>query len=638
MAEWWESYPVANKNVAAPTSAPAEDWWSAYPVAEAPKERSTLENIGRQAGLTGRYLLEGPSEGIGGLADVIVRGAQEMPLAVAGRKLSQALGLPTERYRPNAGQVGEAVANAIGLPSPETDQEKIVAVASKAAIGGGVGAALAGKAAATGSQIAKTMAAAPGTQMASAAAGGAASEGVRQGGGGAGEQMAASLAASLIPGAMSSAAREAKRLAQLGKTPIPQEAAEVIAEGLKRNVPVTTSDLMPPKTFAGKNAQSAGATMPIIGRGKQLAEQQASREMAIQDFAKEVGADVPDLESKIVQNVFKNRGLNIAQSSAIKENISTELASAGGVPMPKAVEEIKGMIKELKKLEQDGAVPEAIKFLEGRVRAFGSGKDFPTTNKELKIVGAKIKDQSMSTIKGLLDDLAKPVYAAAKEDMGEFIKRKGRPGQYDEWTGANKDLSDSIDELQSATLKSMLKTGDIVPEKVRPLLMSKRPSEQKLLYSQLDEEGRGHTRAFHVSEAIKAAEKGGPNAFATYMRNHKDQIDVFFRGSDKQKLKAFERLISKTRYAQEAPVFTATGVQNKLPVLGAALVGMFGSVGAGAAVAATIGGMARVYESPKMRDALLRLAATKKNSPGESAAIGRIAALLQAEEPQEEKK
>lgn len=144
-----------------------------------------IANIPRQFGLTARYGMEG----IGGIVD---------DLAAPFRAGVNAL-LPDE-YAAQPGLATKA-ADFIGLPTPETSQERIVGDASRLIAGSMVPLSLASKvekvATGTTKAVSSALAANPLQQVVSAGAAGGAGGYVRETGGNEGSQLAASLAAGL---------------------------------------------------------------------------------------------------------------------------------------------------------------------------------------------------------------------------------------------------------------------------------------------------------------------------------------------------------------------------------------------------------------------------------------------------------
>lgn len=124
------------------------------------EQLSLFDSLSRQAGLTGRYIIEGGADLAGIAAD---------PVAAA---LHYA-GVPN---MVSTGALGRSVADSIGLPKPENPVERIVAVPSKLLVGtGGIvkgATSAASNMSNSGRSIMEFLAARPGLQAASAAGAG----------------------------------------------------------------------------------------------------------------------------------------------------------------------------------------------------------------------------------------------------------------------------------------------------------------------------------------------------------------------------------------------------------------------------------------------------------------------------------
>jgi len=105
-----------------------QDWLKPTEKAK-PPERTFMQNLGRQAGLTGRYA----AEGVAGALDPINAGvnlAANAPNMVTGRPYKQFVGKPSEAVSSGL--------DALGVPKPETPGEKMVGEGSKIIAGAGV--------------------------------------------------------------------------------------------------------------------------------------------------------------------------------------------------------------------------------------------------------------------------------------------------------------------------------------------------------------------------------------------------------------------------------------------------------------------------------------------------------------------
>lgn len=166
-----------------------------------------VADVPRQLGLTGRYALEG----VGSMADMVTA-----PI----RAGLNGLGM---NIKPGVGQV---LANGLGLPQPQTADERVVGDASRMVAGGlvplGAGAALAKGGSGVAQGVGRMMAANPVQQLASAGAAGAAGGYTRETGGNESSQLLASLAAGIAtPFAMNGAAKLGQAAQGLRARPAP---------------------------------------------------------------------------------------------------------------------------------------------------------------------------------------------------------------------------------------------------------------------------------------------------------------------------------------------------------------------------------------------------------------------------------
>ena len=151
---------------------------------------SLMDRIGRQAGLTARYGLEGVGSAFD-LAQAPVRGLMN-------------LALPENRQLQPV-SVGGSISDALGLPQPENATERVVGDISRAVAGVGSGAGIAGAVSpitSFGKGIAQTLKANAPTQLSSAAGGGAGAGVTRELGGGEFAQMIGGLAGGFGGGAL----------------------------------------------------------------------------------------------------------------------------------------------------------------------------------------------------------------------------------------------------------------------------------------------------------------------------------------------------------------------------------------------------------------------------------------------------
>jgi hypothetical protein len=188
--------------------------------AEAVPTRSVPEELVRQAGLTGRHVLEGVGDTADLLASPVRAGLNAMGMDIQGRS-------------------GKTLADYLKLPQPETPTERVVGDVSRLVAGSAGVVGTAGKAAsaATGTtqKVLQALAARPGLQAASAVGAGAAGGATREAGGGELAQLVASLVGGVAaPMAVSGGMRVATAVKDRLK---PKQVAEHIDQIINEALP-----------------------------------------------------------------------------------------------------------------------------------------------------------------------------------------------------------------------------------------------------------------------------------------------------------------------------------------------------------------------------------------------------------------
>lgn len=390
---------------------------------------------------------------------------------------------------------------------------------------------------------------------------------------------------------------------------------EIVKQGAEAGVPVMTSDVLPPSTFAGKMAQQTAEKIPLAGTG-------AAREIQ-QDFRTEAVGEIADKYgefsySRIIDSLkAKSSGVKKAAGNTLQRT-GEKLDGVGEIPTSNTKEAIQLAKDELTKSGVIGS-SSAVDDLQTLINAIDEAPQTFTTLKENRTAFRDImqgadkaeRSQLPSRAKSLLNKVAKGM----TDDMEQFAKQNLSPKEFASWKKANAVYADEAQKLTKSKLKNVLDKGDVTPESVKGMLFSKNKSEMDTLYKSLGQSGRQNARAAIVSQIVDNVSRraGGmtPNAFATEMSKFKPQIDTFFKGKERKQLEGLERLLNSTRRAQDAAVTTPTGQQ----VLGAGtLAAAATDLGVTTLTGGTVGAIARLYESAPVRDALLRLASVPKGS------------------------
>jgi hypothetical protein len=396
-------------------------------------------------------------------------------------------------------------------------------------------------------------------------------------------------------------------------TPSPENAS-LLAQSAEYNVPVMTTDVMPPSTLAGKMARSTGEKIPIVGTGQARAEQQELRQEAVQQFVDKYQS--PSYQDIVTSLKNKSKGVK-SSAGSILGNTGEKLDAIGDIPTTRTTDAIDAAVTELTKPNvraDQSAIDEltALKELMDKPQTFSSLKENRTIARDIvESFGKGDRSQLPSRSKALLGK----AISGMGSDMDDFAKTNLTPKEFSSWKKANAVYANEATKLRKSKIKNILDKGDVTPENVGSMLFSQKPSEVRSLYESLTTQGKDNARSALIYRAFDNASKraGGisPNAFSSELNKVSKNTDVFFRGEQRSQLEGFKRLMETTRRAQDAAVETPTGQQ----LLGAgAGYAAFTDLGATLGLGGTAGGLARLYESAPVRNALIRLSSVPKGS------------------------
>jgi hypothetical protein len=606
---------------------------------EVMSEPSKTADLERQLGLTARY----GAQGLAGVAGIAYD-----PIAAVQNYL---FGTETQPLRE---QVKRALTD-LGVPEPETATERVIGAISEGAVGAGGQAAIARGAErvlATGAQrVASQLAAQPGAQAAAGGGGGGAAQVVAEAGGGPGAQLAAGLAGGIAGGRAAGISAEAPSAA------LPAAVREAEDAGIR----VMTTDVRQPTTFAGRWLQRTGEMIPMAGTGGPRAAQQQERIDASVDLLRNYGVtEASAADNTIISNVAKDllarRGENLTKYTGMKNEVIERLSQPNTtVAVAKSVAKIDEEIARLNKISPTQFKPVVDRLMtwrddltgtrevalpNGQTQTVVQGQPLATIEVLRKQIGEAFTDPSLAAVRSEGEKVLSRIYAPLREDMADYIKANGQRRDFDKWNIANKQLASMAGELELGAMKAALAKGDTSPEVIRTMLFSAKPSDIKALYRGLSAEGKRNARTAVLQEAFNKVggnfENLSPDQFKRQLIRLGSPIGVFFSGQDLKAVEGLTRALKMTEQAGRAGVSPPTGVQ-AVPVVGAAvLTDILGGAGAGIVGGATIGGIARLYESAPVRNILLKLPQTTKGSPQEQELIKQLTVALRAEKAAEE--
>jgi hypothetical protein len=592
---------------------------------------SVVDETMRNLGLTARAGAEGAASLIGIVYDPLKE------IVNLGSKIAGGKGdIPSYRA-----QISSILDN-LGLPEPETTAERISgAITSGMSAGGGsvvVAKNLAKVLTGLSQKVSQIMATAPTAQVVGSGTGAGSGQTAAELGYNPVVQLGASLVGGLAGG----------RAANVKATPISQTVKNTVKDAETAGVPVLTSDARPPTTFAGKWLQKTTESIPILGTGGVRSAQQDLRAEAVQNLARSFGVnlgDDVDTISAVTQDLLRRRGSQLKQYTGLKSSVieSEQLRNAGSVNVIRAVSAIDEQIAILSRLRSDQVGPiierlrdwrgallgeKTVKGPNGRNMVVQEGQSLENIELLRKQIGQSFESADLASVRQLGQKSLNLIYGPLKEDMRTFIQKFGNRNDVKKFDIANTRLSEMAGELDNSLFKRVLSKGEVTPETISSMLFSKKPSDVKLLFKNLDAAGQANARTAIITKMFKDSvnANGGvsPDVFKNQIKKMSEQLGVFFNQRDFQSVEGLGRILALTQRASQANLLPPTGAMLQIPIIGGLLTQTFGGVGAGVVAAGSLGALARIIESPAVRNILIKLPKIKSGSPQEAELLKRL--------------
>lgn len=416
-----------------------------------------------------------------------------------------------------------------------------------------------------------------------------------------------------------------------------KRAQELVEYARKNNLPLLTTDVVQPKTFAGKAAQAMGEKIPLAGTGGVRADQQNARIAQIKKISDKYG--VPSDEEIFKSIVSKRDTFKAAAGERYRNTISqmgdTEIPITNTnsvidreIDIASRAGKIKNepLIAQLKKIKDDlNAAPQDLAL----IRA--NRTEFRERLKNDDTIGRETADR---VIDGVYNAITKDMTAGVESKLGADAANKMRQ--------ADRLIYEEANAVRKTKLRNILSKGDVKPELVTDMLFSRNKSEVKELFSSLGSNGKANARAAIINKAVEAS-KESPEVFLNTMDKLKTQHGIFFKGEDRKQLVGLLKYLEATREASQAAVRTKTGqetLQYAVPASVLTAGDMMATGGKTVAGFATIGLMARAYESRAVRSLMMRLEGAEKGSAAFKNLTKQLELQLQKEatKSEEEKK
>ncbi|EBF7587930.1 injection protein, partial [Salmonella enterica subsp. enterica serovar Mbandaka] len=391
------------------------------------------------------------------------------------------------------------------------------------------------------------------------------------------------------------------------------EAKAAVDFASERNLPLMTSDMLKDKTFMQSQAQTLGERVPFFGTGKNRLNQQQARENLVRTFSDGLGG-ISD--KQLYESATKGQQKFI-EAAGKRYNRIIDAMGDTPVDLSNTVKAIDNQIAVLSRpgKSQDRA---AVKVLQQFKDDITSGPNNLRLARENRTDLRKRFMNSNETVdKDTLQKASDIVYKAYTADMKKAVSQKLGSEEATNMSRVDRSWARFNDMMGRTRVQKAIASGKATPEDVTKLVFSQNPSERSQLYRLLDDNGRQNARAAIVQNAVdKATDPSGNisvEKFINALHRNRKQSATFFKGVYGKELDGVIKYLNDTRHAAKANVQNLNGQQLYGLLVGggiinaAVLAGMLKTAAFVVPAAGVVGGAAKAYESPVIRNALLRL-------------------------------
>lgn len=433
------------------------------------------------------------------------------------------------------------------------------------------------------------------------------------------EELATDLGTGVVlGGAINQLGRAAGAVYRGVRGAISPEAQQAIRFANSADVPLHTTDVLPPNSRVGRMAQTTAENIPFAGTSSMRANQQEARSQLVDEFASRFG----EYDPSIVIGSLKAKTSGIRKAAGNRlEQVQSAMTGVNIQPT-RAIQQIDDEIGKLQKLGQV-ADTDTISKLQAYRNELAKGD----VNLEQL---SRLRTQFRMDVRGERTQMPPPaeaavqrVYRAMTGDIDNSIDQNLGNDTLRRYKQANAVYADEASKLQNTRLKNVLMKGDLTPEVVNNMLFSKNKSEVQNLYRSVGQVGRAQMRNGIIGKAMEKS-GGSPDQFLRQINLMSNQTGIAFKGRDAAYLKGIKNYLEATKRAGQAGVTTPTGQQTIPFILGIGTVTNPALVGVGGGY----GLLARMYESEPARNAMLRLANTPRGSTAFEKALSDVERIV----------
>ena len=433
---------------------------------------------------------------------------------------------------------------------------------------------------------------------------------------------------------------------------------EAIQAAEQAGIPIYTQDVFRPQGRMGQALQRAGEVLPFGTTSQRITGQQATQAAAERTFRglgvelSELGQTGTDRALNAVFQSFERRRGRVLRQSQIQRQQAMQAADATGLPVP-LTNSLPAIDNAINQLRSNELLRDAAREVE-RIRNALVGGNLGTLESVRQSVGELFDAPNLANVRTQGSRAISNLYGPINEDIAAFIQQHGRPNDLTRWRVANAAITRLNREREVAAIKHVLNTGGETPEVIRRLIFTAPERPQAVLYGQLSEGGRRNLRTAIMQRAYEDSTFNGqfsPTRFLGQLDNLSSNLNMSFTPAQQAELTGLARAIQLTERNHRFAPNAETGVQAvpqqvmSMIAKGAKTVaGMAGAAGlathpvetllTGAlATGATVGLglLSRMYNSENVRRCLVRLSTAPQGTAAEQNAYRILTSAIQAE-------
>ncbi|WP_258868367.1 lytic transglycosylase domain-containing protein [Enterobacter hormaechei] len=388
------------------------------------------------------------------------------------------------------------------------------------------------------------------------------------------------------------------------KGAISPEAQQAIRFANSADVPLHTTDILPPNSRVGRMAQTTAENIPFAGTSTMRANQQEARSQLVNEYASRFG----DYDPSIVIGSLKSKTAGIKQAAGNRLEQVQNAMTGVTIQPTRALQQIDDEIASLQKLGKVADTDTISKLQAYRDELAGGNVDLQQLSNLRSQFRQDVKGERV-VMPNRSDAAIQRVYRAMTGDIDSSIGQNLGNETLRRYKQANAVYADEASKLQNTRLKNVLMKGDLTPEVVNNMLFSKNKSEVQNLYNSVGQVGRAQMRNGIIGKAMEKS-GGSPDQFLRQVNLMSNQTGIAFKGRDAAYLKGLKNYLESTKRAGQAGVNAPNGQQTIPFIMGIGTVTNPALIGVGGGY----GLLARMYESEPARNAMLRLANTPRGS------------------------